>query len=183
MSRSHRAFVALVLALIVVAAGSVILRTPRGAAKPVPRYNSVTTVAGKNQEAERIAPRDYPLRPDPVVTTTTAPAPPVTIRPASRSVPTVPAQPSRTAATPPPAGGSVWDLVAQCETGGDWSMHGPIYSGGLGFATATWRAYGVGPSAGDATRAEQIVVAERIMPGGPRWPGRANGTCSGYHGW
>jgi hypothetical protein len=58
-----------------------------------------------------------------------------------------------------------WDGIATCETGGNWSMQGSSFSGGLGFANTTWSGYGGGefaPNAGQATREEQIVVAERV---------------------
>jgi Transglycosylase-like domain len=60
---------------------------------------------------------------------------------------------------------SIWDAVAACETQGNWGMRGSSYSGGLGFANAAWSAFGgheFAPNAGQATREEQIVVAERI---------------------
>ncbi len=58
-----------------------------------------------------------------------------------------------------------WDGIARCETGGNWSMQGPRYSGGLGFANTTWDAFGgreFAPNAGLASREQQIVVAERV---------------------
>jgi hypothetical protein len=60
-----------------------------------------------------------------------------------------------------------WDAVAQCERGDeDWnSNHGPIYEGKLGFARSSWDAYRddtMPDNAGDATREQQIIVAERI---------------------
>jgi hypothetical protein len=58
-----------------------------------------------------------------------------------------------------------WDGIARCETGGNWSMQGPRYSGGLGFANSTWDAFGgreFAPNAGLASREQQIVVAERV---------------------
>jgi hypothetical protein len=63
-----------------------------------------------------------------------------------------------------------WDAIAQCESGGNWS-HPPVtnstgtYSGGLMIRNNVWRAYGgqqFAPLAYQATRAEQIVVGERI---------------------
>jgi uncharacterized protein YabE (DUF348 family) len=59
----------------------------------------------------------------------------------------------------------MWDRIALCETAGDWSMQGPLYSGGLGFYNRTWDAFGgraYAPNAGLATREEQILVAENI---------------------
>jgi uncharacterized protein YabE (DUF348 family) len=62
----------------------------------------------------------------------------------------------------------MWDRIAYCETGGNWGMQGPLYSGGLGFYNGTWDTFGgrdFAPNAGLATREEQIVVAERIRAG------------------
>ena len=60
---------------------------------------------------------------------------------------------------------SIWDRIAACETQGDWSMRGSSYSGGVGFANAAWDEWGgrqFAPNAGQATREQQIIVAERI---------------------
>lgn len=60
---------------------------------------------------------------------------------------------------------SIWDRIAACETQGNWSMQGSSFSGGLGFANSAWSAFGgrqFAPSAGQATREQQIIVAERI---------------------
>ncbi len=60
---------------------------------------------------------------------------------------------------------AVWDRLAQCETGGNWSMRGSRFSGGLGFYNGTWNDFGGGDfasNAGLATRDQQIVVAERV---------------------
>lgn len=75
---------------------------------------------------------------------------------------------------------AAWDKVAICETGGDWTMTGSIYSGGVGFLNDTWNAYGgqeFADLAGHATRDQQIVVARRIV--GDAVPDQAG--CSG--GW
>lgn len=69
---------------------------------------------------------------------------------------------------------AVWDRIAQCETGGDWSMRGSRYSGGVGFANSTWNAFGgqeFASNAGLASREQQIIVAERVYDYG------------GYTGW
>jgi uncharacterized protein YabE (DUF348 family) len=61
---------------------------------------------------------------------------------------------------------SMWDSVAQCESGGNWSINtGNGYYGGLQFSTSTWLAYGGGDFASRAdlaTREEQITVANRV---------------------
>lgn len=72
---------------------------------------------------------------------------------------------------------SIWDKVAQCESGGNWSIStGNGYFGGLQFADRTWDAYKHGISesatANLASRAEQIAVAERVLAaqGWNAWP-------------
>jgi LysM repeat protein len=72
-----------------------------------------------------------------------------------------------------PAGGGVWDRLAQCESGGNWGINtGNGYSGGLQFAQGTWRANGGSGSAHNASRSEQIRVAERVRAsqGWGAWP-------------
>lgn len=72
---------------------------------------------------------------------------------------------------------TVWDQLAHCETGGNWAMdHVPGFAGGLGFANGTWTANGgdeFAASAADATREQQIVIAERVLAGSGwgAWPG------------
>lgn len=68
---------------------------------------------------------------------------------------------------------SVWDRVAQCESGGNWSTNtGNGFSGGLQFTASTWKAYGGTGSAQNASKAEQIRVAKKVLQGqGPgAWP-------------
>ena len=83
---------------------------------------------------------------------------------------------------PPPSGGGggsvgtgVWDRLAECESGGNWSINtGNGYYGGLQFSYGTWLAYGggaYGETANLASRDQQIAVAERL---------RAD---SGFHPW
>jgi hypothetical protein len=75
--------------------------------------------------------------------------------------------------------GYPWDLLAQCEAGGNWATNtGNGYHGGLQFHPGTWRSYGgteFAPYAYLASREQQIVVAERILAshGGTfkAWPG------------
>jgi resuscitation-promoting factor RpfA len=71
---------------------------------------------------------------------------------------------------------SVWDKLAYCESGGNWAINlGSGYYGGLQMLGATWRAYGgteFAPTADQATREQQIVVAGRILDdvGWGAWP-------------
>lgn len=80
------------------------------------------------------------------------------------------------AAAPAVAGGSVWDSLAQCESGGNWSINtGNGYHGGLQFSQSTWAAYGgtaYAPTADQATREQQIAIAEKTQAsqGWGAWP-------------
>lgn len=59
-----------------------------------------------------------------------------------------------------------WDAIAQCESGGNWAINtGNGFSGGLQFTPSTWRAYGGSGSAFNASREEQIRVAENVLHG------------------
>ena len=74
------------------------------------------------------------------------------------------------------AADSIWDAVAQCETGQNWATNSvPGYSGGLGFANQYWAAFGGTQYSAlpyQATREQQIAVAQRILAvNGPNaWP-------------
>jgi len=60
---------------------------------------------------------------------------------------------------------AMWDRIAQCESGGNWSINtGNGYYGGLQFDISSWLANGGGDFASRAdlaSRAEQITVANR----------------------
>ncbi|WP_311213185.1 MULTISPECIES: transglycosylase family protein [unclassified Arthrobacter] len=60
----------------------------------------------------------------------------------------------------------MWDRIAQCESGGNWSINsGNGYYGGLQFSSPTWLANGGGayaPNASLATKAQQIDIANRL---------------------
>lgn len=71
------------------------------------------------------------------------------------------------------ASASIWDRLAQCESGGKWNINtGNGYQGGLQFSARTWRAFGGTGSASKASRAQQIAVAERVLAaqGWGAWP-------------
>ncbi|MGW7578842.1 transglycosylase family protein [Streptomyces sp. NPDC054765] len=86
------------------------------------------------------------------------------------------------AAGPP---GPDWERIAACESNGRWHINtGNGYHGGLQIDLATWRAYGgdrYAPRADLATRAEQIVIGERIVRdrGLSAWPNCAHTSTSG----
>ncbi len=72
-------------------------------------------------------------------------------------------------ASPSAAATSAWDRLASCESGGNWGINtGNGYYGGLQFADGTWDGNGgerYASRADLATRAEQIVVAARVLDG------------------
>lgn len=78
---------------------------------------------------------------------------------------------------------SDWDRLAQCEAGGNWGINtGNGFQGGLQFAPSTWTGHGGGEfasTANQASREEQIVVAERVLEsqGWGAWP-----SCSSQLG-
>ncbi|CDR09251.1 transglycosylase family protein [Streptomyces iranensis] len=80
---------------------------------------------------------------------------------------------------------SQWDQVAQCESGGNWSINtGNGYFGGLQFSSSTWAAYGgtaYAPTADKAGKAQQIQIAEKVLgsQGKGAWPVCGKGLTSG----
>lgn len=81
---------------------------------------------------------------------------------------------------------SEWDRLAQCESGGNWSINtGNGFQGGLQFSPSTWSSHGgtqYAPTANQASREQQIAVAEQVLAsqGWGAWP-----SCSsslGLHG-
>lgn len=81
----------------------------------------------------------------------------------------------------------VWDSVAECESGGNWSTNtGNGFQGGLQFTPSTWEAYGGSGSAANASKSEQIRVAQNVLEGqGPgAWPtcGQKAGLTQGNGG-
>jgi uncharacterized protein YabE (DUF348 family) len=74
---------------------------------------------------------------------------------------------------PSVASGGVWDKIAACESGGNWSINtGNGFYGGLQFTLSTWRGYGGSGMPNQASRAAQIAVAKRIQAaqGWGAWP-------------
>ena len=91
---------------------------------------------------------------------------------------------------PASAARSVWDVVATCESGGNWAIntHNGYY-GGLQFSSSTWKAFGgtrYASRADLASKAAQIVTAQRVLASqGPgAWPtcGRRAGLTRGNGG-
>ncbi len=94
----------------------------------------------------------------------------------SRPAPKPKPKPSPAPAVNNAPGNSVWDQIAQCESGGNWAINtGNGYYGGLQFNAGTWTAYGGGayaPTANLASREQQIAIAEKVQAaqGWGAWP-------------
>ncbi|MFE9423283.1 transglycosylase family protein [Kitasatospora sp. NPDC006697] len=79
-----------------------------------------------------------------------------------------------------------WDALAQCETGGNWTMDtGDGYYGGLHLTQRQWDAHGgdlFGAEPSHATKAQQITVAGAVFAdeGPSAWPSCA--TAAGLTG-
>lgn len=74
---------------------------------------------------------------------------------------------------PAVASGSVWDRIAQCESGGNWAINtGNGYYGGLQFTLSSWRAVGGVGYPNQASREEQIARAQMLQArqGWGAWP-------------
>ena len=105
--------------------------------------------------------------------------------PASAPAPSAEPAPAPEAAPAPAAssssgGGTGWDSLAQCESSGNWSINtGNGYYGGLQFSQSSWNAAGGSGNPANASREEQIRVAEnlRSTQGWGAWP-----SCSSQLG-
>jgi len=78
------------------------------------------------------------------------------------------------------SGSTVWDQLAQCESGGNWAINtGNGYYGGLQFSLSTWQAYGGPGMPHEQSRETQIAIAEKVQAaqGWGAWP-----SCSAQLG-
>ena len=164
--------------LIMDRGGASVRLSPRGDPAPETLHGAAAlpTPAAAGMEATIVTiPTATPI-PTPVPT----PAPVVVAAPvAPAPVAPAPVAPAPVAPAPPPptySGSSVWDDLARCESGGNWSINtGNGYYGGLQFSYDTWHGYDGGEFAEyphQATREEQIIVAERLRAarGYAPWP-------------
>ena len=61
---------------------------------------------------------------------------------------------------------SDWDALAQCESSGNWAIDsGNGFYGGLQFTQSTWASFGGTGQPQDASREQQIAVAENVLAG------------------
>ena len=98
--------------------------------------------------------------------TTEAPAttaPPTTAPPTTAPPTTAPP----TSAPPTSVGNAtVWGWIANCETGGNWSLQVRSFGGGLMIHQDTWEAMGgtrYAPVPSQASKQAQITIAEKIL--------------------
>ena len=101
-----------------------------------------------------------------------APAPPASTAPVAAPEPPAVAPEADAAAVRP-----VWDELADCESGGDWSIDtGNGYYGGLQFSASTWSALGGTGLPHEHPREVQVAVAERLLDsqGWGAWPSCAS---------
>jgi len=111
---------------------------------------------------------------------------PPTLPPIVEATPVVTEPPQTTTTTlePVTSESSLWDQLAGCESGGNWSINtGNGFTGGVQFLQSTWVAMGgdeFAPDAYLASKAEQIIVAKRLVEvsGWGAWPG-----CAAKFGW
>ena len=117
--------------------------------------------AGQNLDLRGLAPSSTPTRPHP---STSTPHP-------STSTPSTSARPRPHPSSAPATGGDnvsggVWDKIAECESSGNWhnrdTGHNGHY-GGLQFSLSSWRAVGGTGNPADASKAEQIMRANKLL--------------------
>jgi hypothetical protein len=122
-----------------------------------------------------------------VVEVPTTAAPTTTAPPPPPSPPTTAAP--RPAPAPAPSGSGTgdpndpasWDRLAQCESGGNWSINtGNGYYGGLQFSLSSWRGVGGTGYPHEHPRETQIEMGRRLYDQGgwSHWPG-----CTKSFGW
>lgn len=111
---------------------------------------------------EQLTPREVPVNtqfvaPTPASTAYSTPAPRAQAAPANIIA----------------SDGSVWDRIAGCESGGNWSINtGNGFYGGLQFTQGSWAAVGGSGLPSNASRSEQIMRGQMLQArqGWGAWP-------------
>lgn len=122
---------------------------------------------------------------EPPTTTTTTEAPPPTTEAPPATEPPV----EEPAPEPETGGGGLgdpyfegsWDQLAECESGGDWSINtGNGFYGGIQFQLSSWQAVGGSGYPHEASREEQIARGQALweQQGWGAWP-----ACTASFGW
>ncbi|CAN5426810.1 hypothetical protein BH10PAT3_BH10PAT3_4830 [soil metagenome] len=81
--------------------------------------------------------------------------------------------PAVQSSAPVVSGGSVWDQIAACESGGNWAINtGNGFYGGIQFTLGSWAGVGGSGYPNEASRDEQIMRAEMLLArqGWGAWP-------------
>ena len=73
------------------------------------------------------------------------------------------------------SGSGIWHTIAECETGGNWSLQVRSFGGGLMIHQDTWVAMGgtkYASTPSQASQSAQIAVAEKVQAaqGWGAWP-------------
>lgn len=110
-------------------------------------------------------------------TPTSSESPAIQLRQGDNSQePASPAVAAKSSESPAISNEETWDRLAQCESGGNWAINtGNGFFGGLQFTQQTWEGFGgaeYAPRADQATREQQIAVAEKVQAsqGWGAWP-------------
>lgn len=118
---------------------------------------------------EQLTPRSMPGYTNAVASSDTDEASGPSISSTAQTAPSTTPQPVVTTA----ANTSVWDRLAQCESSGNWGIDtGNGYYGGLQFTLSSWRSVGGTGYPNQASRDEQIALAEKLQAtqGWGAWP-------------
>lgn len=131
--------------------------------RPLPSgsVTQVTTATTTNSNVDQSTDNNQAVAQTPIATTQAAVNSPEVVSPVSTQQPS--AVPS----------GSVWDNIAQCESGGDWSIDtGNGFYGGLQFTLSSWESVGGTGYPNQASRSEQIMRAQLLQQqqGWGAWP-------------
>jgi hypothetical protein len=144
------------------------------------RHNAAMADQSKANAALSLRTTTTPPPPPP----TEPPPPPTTSPPMTAPRPTVAPEPEpeppAEEAGPDSGGGlgdpnsyATWDALADCESGGNWSINtGNGYYGGLQFSLSTWQSVGGTGLPSDASRETQILMGQRLQArsGWGSWP-------------
>jgi LysM repeat protein len=129
-----------------------------------------------NAPAPQPAPAPEPEHESPATATphaSVAPAPQATTAP-QKSAPQTTTKKQKVLATDTvKSSGSVWDEIAQCESGGNWHINtGNGFYGGLQFTLSSWKAVGGTGLPSNASKSEQIMRAKKLqkLQGWNAWP-------------